>query len=338
MTSHKGSSGKQAAAFAAIYLLWGSNFLAIRYAAEAIPPFLMMGARSLTAGALLFAWAYARHGARPSPGHWRSALAVGTVLFVGCHGLLAWAETTVASGVAALVLATIPVWLALLDWGTGGARPNSRVVAGLALGLSGLVVLVGPKPGADVPLPGLVALLVSAFAWAAGSILSRHLPHPKSLVLTSGMQLLCGGAVLVVAGVALGELDRIEGGTWPPRALVAFAYMVVAASLIGFTAYMWLLRVSTPARVGTYAFVNPVVALFVGWAVGGELIEARTLGASFVIVVGVALVVTATWNGRGASGLDRRPVAANVRYGLRRLPPRSAAVEGPEVITKEGER
>lgn len=294
MTTHSAGRAEQLAAFAAIYLLWGSNFLAIRYAAESIPPFLMMGARSLTAGALLFTWAYLRQGARPSPGHWRPAAIVGTVLFLGCHGLLAWAETMVPSGVAALVLATIPVWLALLDWGTGRARPNSRTIAGLALGLLGLVVLVGPQPGADTPPPGLVALLASAFAWASGSMLSRRLSQPRSLVLASGMQLLCGGAALVIVGTALGEMGRLGGAAFQPRALVAFGYMVVAASLIGFTAYTWLLRVSTPARVGTYAFVNPVVALLVGWAVGGEVIEARTLGASLVIVFGVALVVNAT--------------------------------------------
>ena len=297
MTADAGSRGKLVAAFGAIYLLWGSNFLAIRYAAEAMPPFLMMAVRSLTAGALLFGWARLRQGERPAKGHWPAAAAVGTVLFLGCHGLLAWAEQTVPSGVAALVLATIPVWLMLLDWASGGARPHGQSIVGLVLGLIGLLVLIGPSPGHGTPLLGLLALAVSAFAWAAGSILSRRLPHPPSLVLASGMQLMCGGVSLGVVGLALGEAHRVDAGVLAPRAVLGFAYMVVVASLIGFTAYMWLLRVSTPARVGTYAFVNPVVALLVGWAIGGETLDARTLGASAVIVAGVALIVTAVRNG-----------------------------------------
>jgi drug/metabolite transporter (DMT)-like permease len=270
-----------------------------------MPPFLMMAIRSLTAGSFLFGWARLRGGERPGPGQWRAAAAVGTVLFLGCHGLLAWAEQTIPSGVAALVLATIPVWMTLLDWASGGPRPRGQVVVGLALGLTGLVVLIGPSPGQGAPLAGLLALLVSAFAWAAGSILSRRLARPPSLVLASGMQLMAGGAALAIVGLALGEAGRIDSGALAPRAVLAFAYMVVAASLISFTAYMWLLRVSTPARVGTYAFVNPVVALLVGWAIGGEGLDARTLSASLVIVVGVALVVTAATNGTKAGAHDR---------------------------------
>ena len=262
-----------------------------------MPPFLMMAARSLIAGTVLFAWARLREGERPAPGQWRAAVAVGTLLFLGCHGLLAWAEQSVPSGVAALMLATIPVWMTLLDWASGGARPRWRAVVGLALGLLGLVFLIGPGPRDGAPLVGLLALVASAFAWAAGSILSRHLPRPPSLVLASGMQLLAGGTALAVVGLAIGEAGRVDAGVLAPRPVLAFVYMVVAASLVSFTAYMWLLRVSTPARVGTYAFVNPVVALFVGWAIGGERLDARTLAASLVIVVGVALVVTAAANG-----------------------------------------
>jgi drug/metabolite transporter (DMT)-like permease len=290
---------KLVAAFAAIHLLWGSNFLAIRYAAEAMPPFLMMAVRSLIAGSLLFGWARLREGAAPAPGQWPPAAAVGVVLFLGCHGLLAWAQQTVPSGIAALVLATIPLWMTLLDWASGSARPRAQTVVGLALGLIGLLVLVGRGPGRATSLAGLTALTLSAFAWAAGSILSRRLRMPGSLVLASGMQLLAGGTALAAAGVALGEPARIDAGILAPRALLAFGYMVGVASLLGFTAYMWLLRVSTPARVGGYAFVNPVVALFVGWAIGGESLSARTLLASLVIVAGVALIVTAP---RGTEG------------------------------------
>jgi drug/metabolite transporter (DMT)-like permease len=287
-------------AFGAIYFLWGSNFLAIRYAAEVMPPFVMVAVRSLIAGALLFLWARMPGRERPARGHWRAAAVVGSVLFL-CHGLLAWAEQTVPSGVAALALATIPVWLTLLDWASGGARPRARAVVGLALGLLGLVFLMRPGPRQDASLLGLLALVGSAFAWAAGSIMSRRLPRPANLVLASGMQLMAGGVSLGVVGLALGEARRLDAGVLAPRAVLAFAYMVVAASLVGFTAYMWLLRVSTPARVGTYAFVNPLVALFLGWAIGGEGLDARTLFASLVIVAGVALVVTAPTTQRSAA-------------------------------------
>ena len=256
-----------------------------------MPPLLMMAVRSLIAGTLLFAWARFRQHERPAPGQWPAAAAVGTILFLGCHGLLAWAEQTVPSGVAALPLATIPVWLTLLDWASGGPRPGWRAGVGLALGLLGLVFLIGPGARHGAPLVPLLALVGSALGWAAGSILSRRLPRPPSLILASGMQLICGGVALAVVGLALGEAGRVDAGVLAPRAVLAFVYMVVAASLIGFTAYMWLLRVSTPARVGTYAFVNPVVALFVGWAFAGEGLDARTLLASLVIVAGVALVV-----------------------------------------------
>jgi len=281
------------AAFAAIYVLWGSNFLAIRYAAEAMPPFLLMAVRSLLAGSLLFAWARLRDGQRPTPEQWRAAVVVGTILFVGCHGLLAFAQKTVPSGVASLFLATIPVWLTLLDWLTGGPRPAGKAIAGLALSLAGLVVLIAPSSTRGAPIGGMLILIVSAFSWAAGSILSRRRPAATSLVLASGMQLITGGASLAVVGLGSGEAARLDAHAFSTRAVVAFVYMVGAASIVTFTAYMWLLRVSTPARVGTYAFVNPVVALFVGWVIGGEGLDARTLAASLVIVAGVALTVTA---------------------------------------------
>ncbi len=289
---------KLAAAFAAVYIIWGSNFLAIRYATEAMPPFLMMAVRSMLAGSLLVAWARVREGVRPSRAHWGPAAAVGTLLFLGCHGLLAWAEQTVPSGLASLPMATTPVWLALLDWAAGGARPRGQTVFGMALGLGGLAILIAPGHAQGAPLLGLLALVLGAFSWAAGSVLSGRVPRSESLVLASGMQLLTGGAVLAIVGLALGEAGRVDAGVLAPRPLLGFAFMVVASSLLGFTAYMWLLRVTTPARAGTYAFVNPVVALFVGSFIGGETLEARTLWASLVIVAGVAIIVAARDGGR----------------------------------------
>lgn len=296
-TSARATTAAIWTALVALYLFWGTNFLAIRWAAEAMPPFLMMGVRSLLAGALLFGWARFRDGARPGPGQWRPAAAVGVCLFVGCHGLLAWAEQTVPSGIAALVLATIPVWMTLLDWLGGGQRPRWQGTVGLVLGVGGLFVLVEPGAARGAQAAGLLALVFSAFAWAAGSILSRRGARPANVTLASGMQLLCGGGALLAIGLLLGEGARVDSRVLAPRALLSFAYMIGISSLVGFTAYMWLLRVASPTLVGTYAFVNPVVALGAGALVAGEVLLPRALGASFVIVCGVALIVT---GGRGS--------------------------------------
>jgi drug/metabolite transporter (DMT)-like permease len=282
-----------AAAFAAIYLLWGSNFLAIRIAVETIPPFLLMGARSLVAGIILLGWALAREGRRPRRQHWYGAAGVGTLLFLVGHGGLAWAQQHVPSGVAALLMATIPLWMVLLEWRLlGAARPGAATWAGLALGLAGIALLVGPGPaGATAtPLGPALVLMASAFGWAAGSIGSRLVPAPPSVAAATGQQLVVGGILLLAVAAAAGELSQAPAVSG--RSLLAMAYMVVAASLVSFTAYVWLLRVSTPGRVSSYAFVNPVVAVFVGWALGGEAVTPRTLVAAAVIVLGVVLIVT----------------------------------------------
>jgi drug/metabolite transporter (DMT)-like permease len=307
MSPTRPSRLKLLAAFAALYVLWGSNFLAIRYAAESMPPFLMMAVRCLIAGGILFAWARVRDGHRPQPGQWRSAAAVGALLFLGCHGLLAWAEQSVPSGVAALVLALTPVWLTVLDWATGGPRPTARVALGLALGFAGLAFLVGRSPDSGSSWP-LLVLVLSALSWAAGSLVSRRGSQPSSLVLASGMQLLAGGVALALVGLALGEAGRVDRGVLAPRAVGGFAYMVLVSSLVGFTAYTWLLRVAPPTQVGTYAFVNPVVALLVGWAVGGEAVSAPTIVASGVIVAGVSLIVTGTKRDPKGGAYDRARV------------------------------
>jgi drug/metabolite transporter (DMT)-like permease len=277
-----------------IYFVWGSNFLAIRYAVETVPPFLLMGVRSLLAGFCLYAWARLRGAERPSRQHWRAAAAAGVLLFLGCHGLLAWAQRRVPSGIAALGLATIPLWMTLLDWlWARGRRPGVPVWIGLGLGLVGLSVLVGPgRWSGSVDAIGVLALLASAFAWAAGSILGRKSRLPSSVVLSTGMQLLAGGLALVLVSAAIGEVAGFDPAGVSPRSILGFAYMVVASSILAFTAYVWLLRVSTPSRVASYAFVNPLVAVFVGWALGGEALTARTAVAALLIVAGVAAIVT----------------------------------------------
>lgn len=287
------SKAKLLGAFFLIYIVWGSNFLAIRYAVETIPPFLLMGVRSLLAGVCLFAWARLRGADRPTPRHWRAAASAGVLLFLGCHGLLAWAQQRVPSGIAALALATIPLWMTLLDWlWAHGPRPAGTVWIGIALGLFGLGVLVAPGRGIGAVGPiALVALLASAFAWAAGSIVGRKSRLPSSVVLATGMQLLAGGLALVAVSVGIGEAVRFDPTGVSSRSILGFVYMVVGSSILAFTAYVWLLRVSTPSRVASYAFVNPLVAVFVGWAFGGEAVTARTVVAALLIVAGVAAIV-----------------------------------------------
>jgi drug/metabolite transporter (DMT)-like permease len=290
MTPHR---LKLLGAFFLIYFVWGSNFLAIRYALESIPPFLLMGVRSLLAGLCLYAWARLRGAERPGAGHWRAAGAVGVVLFLGCHGLLAWAQRSVPSGVAALGLATIAIWMTLLDWLWAGARrPGVSVWVGLAVGAAGLLVLVGPGSWSGaVPLTGLLALLGSAFAWALGSVLARRSVLPSSVILSTGMQLIAGGLALAVVSLLAREPAGFDAASLTARSAAGFLYMVIASSILAFTAYVWLLRVSTPARVSSYAFVNPLVAVVVGWAVGGEPLTARTALAASLIVAGVAAIV-----------------------------------------------
>ncbi len=283
-----------AAALALVYLVWGSTFLAIRYAVETIPPFLLMGVRSLLAGLALYAWARVRGAEAPRRREWVPAAVVGALLFLGCHGTLAWAERRVASGVAAVVLATIPFWMALLDWvAAGGPRPAAPVWAGLASGMVGLAVLLRPEDFAPgrADLGGLAALLGSAFAWAAGSIAARRLALPRSILLAAGMQLIAGGLLVLGVSVASGEAAGFAPDSVAPRSILALLYLVVLGSVVTFTAYVWLLRVSTPARAGSCAFVNPLVAVLVGSTVGAEPLSWRTGLAASLIVAGAATLV-----------------------------------------------
>ena len=281
-------------AFFLIYVVWGSNFLAIRYAIETIPPFLLMGVRSMLAGLCLYLWARLRSAEPPTLGHWRAAAAVGVLLFLGCHGLLAWAQGRVPSGVAALGMATLPLWMTLLDWLWAGApRPGVPVWLGLGLGLLGLSVLVGPGSwGGAVDATGLLVLQASGFSWALGSIKARRSNLPGSVVLSTGMQLIAGGAALTIVSVLSGEAMGFDPGAVSMRSLMGFAYMVIGASILAFTAYVWLLRVSTPSRVASYGFVNPLVAVVVGSSVGGEPLNARTAMAAVLILAAVAAILS----------------------------------------------
>jgi drug/metabolite transporter (DMT)-like permease len=285
------------AAFAAIYLIWGSTYLAIRLAIETMPPLLMAGTRFTVAGLLLFAWARTRGGApAPTRRQWGAAALMGVLLLACGNGGVSWSEQRVASGLAALLVALVPLWTVLLEWARpGGRRPAAAVLVGLALGLGGVALLVAPGStgGRGVDPVGALVLLGATLAWSIGSVSARRLPLPSSPLMATALEMLAGGAALLVAGLAGGEGRALHLAAITPRSLLALGYLVVFGSLVAFTAFVWLLRVRPAGRVATYAFVNPAVAVLLGWAVLGEALAARTLVAAAVIVAGVALITTA---------------------------------------------
>ncbi len=282
-------------AFAAVYLLWGSTFLAIRFAVATLPPFLMAGTRHLVAGAVLYPLARLRSSERPTPANWLAATLMGALLLTVGNGGVSWAEQYVPSGVTALLVATVSLWMVLLDWlRPGGARPTWRVVVGLVLGFAGLAFLVGPKwtgSGRVDPL-GAIVLLVASFSWATGSVFSRRLQLPRAPLLGTAMQCLAGGALLIFCGLLFGQGAALHWEAVSLRSVLALCYLIIFGSLLGFSAYTWLLRVAPPARVATYAYVNPVVAMFLGWVLAGERLTLRTLAAAAVIIAAVVLVIS----------------------------------------------
>jgi drug/metabolite transporter (DMT)-like permease len=275
-------------AFAAIYLLWGSTYLAIRLAIDTLPPFFMAGVRFLTAGLILISTS-ARSGVpKPSRRHWRNAVIAAVPLFVIGNGGVTWAEQAVPSGAAALVIATLPAWLLLLDWGYGGRMgPKLVEVIGIGLGLAGVAVL--SAPGGLNPV-GAAVLLAAAVAWAIGSLFNRYADLPASPIRTAGMQMFASGAIMVVLGLALGEAGLLDFGSVSWKSVSAVVYLV-AVALVAVPAYNWLFTVTSPAVVGTYAFVNPLVAVLLGWALADEVLTSRTGTATGLVVIGVMLLV-----------------------------------------------
>ncbi|MFO1498081.1 MAG: drug/metabolite exporter YedA [Verrucomicrobiota bacterium] len=289
-------TGLVIAAFAAIYLIWGSTYLAIRFAVETMPPFMMGGARFLLAGGGLYLWLRTRGAPNPTPAQWSNALIVGSLLLGIGNGGVNWAEQTVPSSLVALLIAVTPLWFALLDWlRPGGTRPKRSTAVGLVIGFGGMILLVGPMGDleqARIRPAGLVALLAASIAWASGSLYARYTPKPSIPMMGGALQMLAGGVALCLTGLIMGEaadfsIHRVSG-----RSLGAFAYLTLVGSLVGFTAYSWLLKVSTPARVSTYAYVNPVIALFLGCAWGGERLTMRDWTAAAVILLGVVIINT----------------------------------------------
>lgn len=309
--------GKVIAAFAAVYLIWGSTYLAIRFAIDTIPPHLMASARFLVAGAILYAWARLRGASRPTWSNWRAATIVGGLLLLGGNGAVVWAETRVPSGVTALLVATVPIWMALIEgMRNGGRRPAGAVIAGLLLGLCGLALLLVPGNLAGrVDLLGAGALILGSFSWAFGSLLSRTAKLPRSGFLAAAMEMIAGGVWLLLFGLATGQAGRVTIAALSLKSLLSLGYLILFGSLVGFTAYIWLLGATTASRVSTYAYVNPVVAVLLGWAFAGEAMTLRTALAAAIIVIAVALIIrygAQPARSTAPSASVSRPSAANV--------------------------
>ena len=288
------STARLVAAFAAVYVLWGSTYLGIRFSMETLPPFFTQGVRFMSAGIVMWFWARRSGAAKPLRREWAGGAVAGVLLFVCGTGGVVWAERLIPSGVTALVVATEPAAFVLLETMRRRRLPRGSVLAGLALGALGLLVLVGPGDllgGERFALPALLVLVAGTFCWAGGSLFSRGSRLPASPVMATAVTLLCGGAGLALVGAASGELARFDPSAVSAKSLVATAYLFVFGSIVGFTAYLWLLRVTTVARLSTYAYVNPVVAVLLGWALAGEPLTPRVGLAAAVIVGAVAIII-----------------------------------------------
>lgn len=286
------------AAFAAVYLIWGSTYLAIRFAVETLPPLLMAGARFVIAGTILLLWSRLRErDGGPSARDWLTGLVSGALLLLGGNGAVVWAEQRVPSGIAALLVAIVPLWMVLLDWmRAGGRRPATLVFVGLGLGLVGLGLLVGPDAlhgGGAIDVAGAGILVLGSLSWAVGSLYTQRAPKPSSPNRGSGTQMFAGGVCLLVVALVTGEGAQLDLAHASTRSLLGFAYLVTFGSLIGFTAYLYLLAHTTAAKAATYAYVNPVVAVLLGWAFANEPVTSRTLVAAAVILAGVAIITLA---------------------------------------------
>jgi drug/metabolite transporter (DMT)-like permease len=289
------STLKLVLAFGAVYIIWGSTYLAIRYAIETLPPLLMAGSRFIIAGGILYAWARMRGAPRPEAGSWRRPALVGALLLLGGNGMVVLAEQSVPSGLTALLIATEPLMIVLLDWARpGGSRPIGKVAVGLALGFAGMVLLVGPAGimgGGAVDPVGAGMIAIASLSWAAGSLYAaRAKPQRTDATLAAAMQMLAGGVFLMAAGLVRGEAAGFSFADVSLRSLGAAAYLILFGSLVGFTSYSWLLRVTRPSVASTYAYVNPVVAVFLGWALAGEPVSLRTLVAATIIIGAVAMI------------------------------------------------
>ena len=301
MSGRDHTSRNIAISFAMVYIFWGSTYIAVRFGVETVPPLMLVGSRQLLAGLVLYPLARFHSREKPTLQHWLSAALIGGLLLIGGNGSIAWAEAqNTPTNITAVLVAAVPVWMALMDWlRPGGPRPTARVLTALAIGLFGVSLLVSPHvpfmdhAGAAVrPICALI-LFLGSLCWAAGSILSRHLKLPHSPLLATSIYMIAGGLLSFVVGFAIGETKNFDVHQVSMRSGLSILYLAVFGSILGFTAYTFLLRKLQAARVATYAYVNPVIAVFLGWALGGESVSARMMAAAAIILGAVVMVITA---------------------------------------------
>jgi drug/metabolite transporter (DMT)-like permease len=290
------------AALWAVYIIWGTTYLAIRIANETLPPLIAAGVRFAIAGAVLYATAIRRgdvEGDRPTRANWWAAAIVGIGLVAGGNGLVVLAERTIPSGIQALIIALVPLWMALIDRVILGHEVGWRTAFGLVLGFGGIVLLIGVSAtDANAPLSGLAVGLTASLFWTGASLYSRNAPLPARPLVGAGMEMMVGGAVLILGGILRGELALLRPEDFSARSVLALLYLIVIGSWVGFTSYVWLLRNARTAFVSTYAYVNPVVAVFLGWLILDERITLRLLLAAAIVLVAVAMIVSAGSEGR----------------------------------------
>jgi len=306
--------------FAAIYLIWGSTYLGIRIAVETMPPFLMASGRFLIAGGILTAWIAFTKGFRPTARQWFDNAIIGALLLLGGNGLVSWSEQRVPSGIATLIISVGPVFIVLLDWlvfaiskdPARGTRPTRMTFAGLALGFLGLAVLVGPdvlhEGVGHLHGPSVLGLVGACFFWGVGSIYTRYARNPAEPFTAAAMQQLCAFGWLLLVSVLCGEPWHFDPAAVSRSSFLAWIYLIIAGSLVGFTTFVWLMKHSTPAKVSTYAYVNPVVAVFLGWWVLKEPVNPRIFLGAAIIIAGV-VIITISKN-RKAKAAAPRPAAS----------------------------
>ena len=284
-----------ASAFLAVYIIWGSTYLAIRIVEESLPPFFMAGTRFVLSGAILYVWCRLRGSVHGSRSDWGRAFVVGGLMLLGGHGAVVWAEQWVPSGLTSLLVATVPLWMAFSNWMWTKQKPDLRVGAGLVLGFIGVVLLAGgfENLGASsVDVAGAAIVVFGALLWANGSLFSRSPKFGGLGLLGTGLEMIAGGVLLLTASLATGEWGRVRLDLVSIRSLIAWVYLVVFGALVGFTCYIWILKVASTARVSTYAYINPIVAMFLGWALANEPITTRNILSAVIILASVAVITT----------------------------------------------
>lgn len=282
-------------ALMAVYIFWGGTYLAMKVAIETLPPFTMAGIRFLIAGAIMYIWQGSRGVERPEIKHWRNAAIVGGTMLLGGNGCIVWAEQFVSSGIAAIIFATVPIWVMLLSWlWQGGNRPSGMVLGGLVLGLIGIALLVnnsiGELANTSFQWSGYIALVVATLFWAGGTLYSRVAKLPSSIFMSIALQMLMGGLFCLLFGLIMGEWTQLNIALVSTRSVFALGYLILFGSIIGFSAYIWLLKVADPTLVTTNTYVNPVVAIILGWMLAGEQMTYRDALAASIILLSVIII------------------------------------------------